>query len=154
MSVIQIICRSVWVCILRNWVVSNDWNATCLRVHILDSYKEEPPISKRLYFFSLYSCTNIYRSDFCFLYRHSRSAILLPPMDKKDTPKQSQQILLYSLQMWLFVRYHHLCMFNTSCTKKHFSASKAMLQKGKKYNEVVKWISTATSIHHFTSIVF
>lgn len=49
-------------------------------------------------------------------------------MDKKDKLLSEQsQILHDSLQMWLFFRHHHLCMFNASCSKKLFSTPDEMI---------------------------
>ena len=50
-------------------------------------------------------------------------------MDKKNKLFSEQsQILHDSLQMWLFVRHHHLCMFNASCSKKLFSTPEEMTE--------------------------
>ena len=104
----------------------------CLCVHISESYKQ-PWFSGRLFFLSQYSfcslCANIYRSDFRLVCRISRSAILLLSMNKKDKLLSEQsQILHHSLQMWLFVRHHHLCMFNGRCSKKLFSTPEEMTE--------------------------
>ena len=34
----------------------------------------------------------------------------------------------YMILMWLFVRHHHLCMFNASCSKKLFSTPEEMTE--------------------------
>lgn len=40
---------------------------------------------------------------------------------------EQSQILHDSLQMWLFVRHHHLFMFNGRCSKKLFSTPDEMI---------------------------